>query len=141
MILVLIGIAALVVSAPIIAAAIVAVASRREDAAWSLGGPGPQADGRPRTPHRGVRRGLDRLAPVEGAGTGGGCRPQLLAARSPTDRRRHPQHARRSPTAGQRPPQPGGRALSAHRKPESTGARPGYRPSPPLRGESQARRR
>lgn len=38
---VLFGIAAVVVSAPIVAAGIVAVGSRREDRGWTLGGPPP----------------------------------------------------------------------------------------------------
>jgi hypothetical protein len=45
MIAMVIGLAAVIVSAPIVAAIVVAVASRREDRAWSLGGPArSQAD-------------------------------------------------------------------------------------------------
>jgi hypothetical protein len=39
MLVVMFGVAAIVVSAPIVAALIVSAASRREDASWSLGGP------------------------------------------------------------------------------------------------------
>lgn len=45
MIAILVGIAAIIVSAPIVATIVVAVASKREDRKWSLGGPArSQAD-------------------------------------------------------------------------------------------------